>query len=289
MGMWTAIDERPWGTKSLRRVGEHIRSGASLNAGDPTYDQVMLWYNDLATWVQSEIESLDWQPLLQDARPSLVSRPKTIDTLQQKLQRQSTLDIGSVQDIAGVRFEAEMTLDQQDAVAKAIALHFDHDPDDPACVRDMRAAPHSGYRAVHLWLRFEKRGRVEVQIRTHVQGAWANLFERAADVLGRDIRYGGLPEGVAERGFVEDMIGLSERGLVTLEGARNEVAREQLMVDDESRGIMPNRRQRRLMRRSGVSIPQAWSSIRATERLVLEEFEKIKAGLAGYGDETEGN
>ncbi|WP_228516568.1 nucleotidyltransferase family protein [Curtobacterium flaccumfaciens] len=282
--MWTVTDERPWGTKSLRRVGEHIRTGASLSHNDPSYDQVMLWYNDLATWVQSEIEAMDWGPLLPGTRPSLVSRPKTIDTLRQKLDRQPTLDMGSVQDIAGVRFEAEMTLDQQDAIASAIAAHFDHDPDDGGCVRDLRTSSHSGYRAVHVWLRFEKRGRVEVQVRTHMQGAWANLFERAADVLGRNIRYGELPAEDPERLFVRNMISLSENGLVTLERLRNDVARDQLFVDDGRRGLLAPQD----LGRPIMDIPRAWSTIRETERLVLDGLDTIKAGLAGYGDETEG-
>lgn len=269
--------ERPWGTKSLARVGDGIRSGTPAGPNDPSYDDVMIWYNDLATWVQSEIESMDWGPLLGSARPSLVSRPKTIDTLRQKLARQPHMDLGSVQDIAGVRFEAEMTLDQQDAVAAAIAAHFDHDQ---SCIRDLRIQPHSGYRSVHVWLRFEKRGRVEVQVRTHMQGAWANHFERTADVLGRGIRYDEKLADVDEARYVQQLIDLSIGPLTRLEDARNRVARAALDEDDRDRGIVAS------LAPSGITdLDTAWSTVRDVEQLVYETFAQSKTLLDQIAEE----
>src|SRR5699024_10832968 len=46
--------------------------------------------------------------------------------------------------------------------------------------------------AMHLHI-YSKAGRAEMQIRTALQSKWANLYETAADVFGRDIRY--LHEG----------------------------------------------------------------------------------------------
>lgn len=281
----TRIAERPWGTKQLRRVGERIRSRSAGGAEDPSYDDVMLWYNELATWVQSEIEGMDWRPLLGEAKPSLVSRPKTIDTLRQKLERFPHMDIGSVQDIAGVRFEAEMTLDQQDAVALAIAAHFEHDA---SCIRDLRAAPHGGYRAVHVWLRFEKRGRVEVQIRTHVQGSWANLFEVAADVMGRGIRYGEMPADPETADAIRSLIALSEDHLHTLEQGRNDLARLDLINDDVARGLRhPLRSPRRRGQPGFLDLDAAWSSLRETEQLVMAGFEQQRAILLDIRAEKE--
>jgi ppGpp synthetase/RelA/SpoT-type nucleotidyltranferase len=196
----------------------------------------MVYYNDLATWVQAQVKAIDWAPLLGETEPSVVSRPKTIDTLLQKLERTPGMHIGTVQDIAGIRFEAEMTLDQQDAVAEVIASHFGHDKE---ALRDLRNQPHSGYRAVHIWLRFEGAGRAEVQIRTHLQGQWANMFERAADVYGREIRYDQMPEDPREREIVERLIDISTSGVHNIEDTRNWIAQQDLLADDARRGVVP--------------------------------------------------
>lgn len=181
----------------------------------------MVFYNDVAAETQAKIAALDWSPLLGDIIPEVTSRPKTIDTLRQKLQRERTTPLQNIQDIAGVRFEAEMTLDEQDAVSHAIAGVFNHERTD--CERDLRNNAHSGYRAVHLWLRLP--ARVEVQIRTHLQGQWANTYEAAADVLGREIRYGELPGHRAGRRFVESLQEVSTREIRELEEGRSRVRR----------------------------------------------------------------
>lgn len=185
----------PWSKKQLRRLGEAIRDDQPV-VGAPDYTEVLLWYDDLGTAVQEAIRSLDWQSLLVDRpAPEITSRAKTIDTLRDKLRRDRATPLSNIQDIAGVRFECEMSLEEQDIVASAVASAFGHGAD---AVKDLRAAPHDGYRAVHLWLRLRS-GRVEVQIRTHIQGAWANAYEALGDVYGRDIRYGGRPDPDTER------------------------------------------------------------------------------------------
>lgn len=222
----------PWTQNQLRRVGEGIRDGAPTGSGLPTYGEVMLWYNELAAAVQRRIKGLDWTSLLLDREFEVTSRPKTIDTLRQKLQRDHSRPLSRVQDIAGVRFEAEMSLDEQDAVVNAIAGVFNHDLG--ACVRDMREAPHSGYRAVHVWLQLE--GRVEVQIRTHLQGHWANMYESAADLYGRDIRYDRLPEAPKAAETVVALREMSTVRIAQMERDRNEI--EGLSLQLEEAGIV---------------------------------------------------
>ncbi|WP_160132925.1 RelA/SpoT domain-containing protein [Microbacterium sp. SLBN-146] len=192
----------------------------------------MLWYNEVAAQVQKDISALDWTPLLGDRQWEITSRAKTIDTLRDKLQRDKGTPLPSVQDVAGVRFEAEMSLDEQDAVARTILGFYGHDENS---LKDLRATPHSGYRAVHLWLRLPVR--VEVQVRTHMQGAWANAYEAAADLIGRDIRYGVLPDGGMERTIVETLQYVSTNAISEAEEARNRMARGRLIAEDlERRG-----------------------------------------------------
>jgi len=219
----------PWSTNQLKKLGFCIRDETQIPDSLPTYDDVMVFYNDLAADAQARIAALDWGPLLGERVPEVTSRPKTIDTLRQKLQRDRSTPLPSVQDIAGVRFEAEMTLDEQDAVANAIAGYFDHDLD--LCTRDMRSAPHSGYRAVHLWLRLP--GKVEVQIRTHLQGQWANTYEAMADVLGREIRYDGMPEDEIARKLVVGMQEISGDGISFLEKQRVRTRRRRDRLEKE--------------------------------------------------------
>ena len=217
-----SIGQLPWPANKLKRLGQCIRDGTDpIPPSLPAYDDVMVFYNDLAADTQDKIAGLDWGPLLGDRVPEVTSRPKTIDTLRQKLQREHTTQLPSIQDIAGVRFEAEMTLDEQDAVANAVAGLFGHDL--KACTKDLRDDPHSGYRAVHLWLRLP--ARVEVQIRTHLQGQWANTYEALADLMGREIRYGGMPEDPPSAELVSSIQNISKNGISLLEKGRVNIRR----------------------------------------------------------------
>ncbi|GAB2890878.1 hypothetical protein GCM10027027_02280 [Neomicrococcus lactis] len=221
------VSQKSWSNKQLKRLGNAIRNNEEPSADLPDYDEVMMFYNDVALKTQSRLQNLDWEPLL-GARPiEITSRSKTLDTLRQKLQRKATLQLPSVQDIAGVRFEAEMTLDEQDIVTRAIAGMFDHDTKE--CSKDLREKPQSGYRALHLRLDLECR--VEVQVRTHLQGKCANMYEAAADLYGRDIRYDSIPEDRSAGDEVRDLHGISER-IAVIENARNRQTRSEISMND---------------------------------------------------------
>src|SRR5262249_26239032 len=59
-----------------------------------------------------------------------------------------------------------------------------------ACVMDRRDKPSHGYRAVHIIA--EVAGKpVEIQVRTALQHLWAEVSEKASDVLDPAIKYGG--------------------------------------------------------------------------------------------------
>ena len=185
----------PWSNKALGRLGEALREGRTPPTSCPDYAEVMLWHIDLAAEVQGQIATGSWatrdELLATEARRIekdllIGSRAKTEDTLVQKLRRQHDLKLNSIQDIAGVRVDADLLLGEQTNLAREIAEHFGVDE---SAIHDLRDGAHAGYRAVHVWLRLPA-GRVEVQIRTLLQTLWANAFERMADDVGRGIRYG---------------------------------------------------------------------------------------------------
>lgn len=224
-----ALGVPPWSGKQLRRLGEAIRDGLPDPVNGPAYEDVMVWYNDLAACVQQVIRDLDWLSLLEGRNPpNVTSRPKTIDTLREKLQRTPNAPLPGVQDVAGVRFECEMTLEEQDIVAAAIAAAFGHPESE---IHDIRARPHSGYRAVHVTLRLPP-GRVEVQVRTRLQGAWANAYEAVADAFGRSIRYGELPDRAEYRELVTKLQQLSLEDCAELERQKQELFEVETSLKD---------------------------------------------------------
>ncbi|AOY74195.1 hypothetical protein ARZXY2_4696 (plasmid) [Arthrobacter sp. ZXY-2] len=267
--------ELPWGTNKLKKLGACIRDGEPIAPSLPSYDEVMLFYNDLAADTQARIEGLDWGPLLDDRIPEVTSRPKTIDTLRQKLRRDRTTQLPSIQDIAGVRFEAEMTMDEQDAVANAIAGLFGQNLG--KCMKDLRDSPHSGYRAVHLWLRLP--ARVEVQIRTHLQGHWANAYEAVADVFGREIRYDEMPKGQAQRKLVKSLQGLSLEGIRPLEEAR--VASQRLFDHFQRLNVDPHDPEYDILRKQVEDMDVFEANVRKSLAEVKEMFDTMRHSMKG--------
>lgn len=114
-------------------------------------------------------------------------RVKTTATLIDKLVRDKTR-LSSVHDIAGARVVVGETLDEQDEIVAAIVDQFPRSE-----LVDRRADPRFGYRAVHVVVRSGICW-AEIQVRTALQHQWAEAFERLADQVGRQIRYGGDPD-----------------------------------------------------------------------------------------------
>lgn len=212
----------PWSKKKLARLGKAIAAETQIPPGCPSADEVLAWYLDLGLVVHDSIAGMDWESLLGRRAPAITWRVKTIDTLREKLRRDPQFPLVNIFDIVGVRFEAEMTLDEQDAVVDSIEFFF-RDQGVTTVRKDYREdGGHSGYRAVHLLLHLA--GRVEVQIRTEIQGHWANVYEVLADRLGREIRYDQLPAGTEERDLVLVVQELSTGPLREMENALRESA-----------------------------------------------------------------
>jgi ppGpp synthetase/RelA/SpoT-type nucleotidyltranferase len=115
---------------------------------------------------------------------AFTTRLKTDYSVIEKLRR-TTIRLRQIDDIMGCRIVVR-DIEAQNMLAGKIADLA------VAKVRDRRARPSFGYRAVHVIL--GSGPYLEVQIRTVLQDAWAELSERIADRYGIEAKYGGGPE-----------------------------------------------------------------------------------------------
>lgn len=210
------LGTRPWSGNQLRELGKAIVAGGS-STDALSYSELVDWNNTLIfsalglvrTAAESELAS-------EDLAPFIASRAKTLETVRDKLVRDRHRPLGRIQDLAGIRVIADMGLDMQAAVAERIARDLRQGP---GAVESRLDGSHAGYRALHVVCVFEDMGgaMLEVQVRTTLQNAWANLYDALADQYGRHIRYGAMPDdpGAAER--VSRV-----RGLVSLQVAQLE-------------------------------------------------------------------
>lgn len=186
----------------LQRLGRSMRKGEPYD--QELLDEFMIHHTILIDEVQSILldvfdsflfhkagDGEDISPYSMKYRFS--ARPKMTKTLVEKLRRMGTTPIHRVQDIAGLRFDFDSNLTTQLTTANYLADRLIGVGAKAAKVIDLRESPHSGYRAIHIHVNFEA-GRAEVQLRTALQAQWANVYEVAADVFGREIRYLDLEE-----------------------------------------------------------------------------------------------
>jgi ppGpp synthetase/RelA/SpoT-type nucleotidyltranferase len=119
------------------------------------------------------------------------SRIKNTGTILEKLRRNGGSGLKSMQDLAGMRIVGTFDRRGQDEAAGRVRDLFAMEERAPKVI-DRRVAPMHGYAAVHVVV-FPDDAPIEVQIRTERQHEWAELFEKLADLVGRDIRYGQPP------------------------------------------------------------------------------------------------
>lgn len=119
-------------------------------------DEVANW---LSSWTRTNASSAQ-----------VTNRPKREVQIALKLFRKSTMRLSQMSDVAGCRVVAD--LDDLAALQGALAAKFD-----VAYTDDYRSEARStGYRAVHVVI-FHRGCRVEVQLRTVVENAWAAWIE----------------------------------------------------------------------------------------------------------------
>jgi putative GTP pyrophosphokinase len=111
---------------------------------------------------------------------------KSTPSIIEKLRRERTR-LSRMQDIAGCRVIVPDLLTQDEAVENLKNLF------DKFTIVDRRERPSHGYRAVHVII--VRHGKlIEVQVRTSLQHAWAQLSEKLSDEVDNAIKYGGGDE-----------------------------------------------------------------------------------------------
>jgi hypothetical protein len=180
----------PMSREQIRKLGER------LAADNPASDDDLHLLEELVACHMLALElarpRLDGLAEAVGTAPLYIThRAKTTQTILEKLRREHGMSLPRMRDLAGIRVVGAVTFADQDQLAAEVARRFPADPRVPKTI-DRRADPSHGYRAVHVEVALDG-VTIEVQVRTIGQHVWADLMERLADRLGRQIRYGEPP------------------------------------------------------------------------------------------------
>jgi ppGpp synthetase/RelA/SpoT-type nucleotidyltranferase len=108
---------------------------------------------------------------------------KSTTSIIEKLHRE-TIRLSQMQDIAGCRLVVPSLLVQNQVVEQLKSVLA------KAVVIDRRKRPSFGYRAVHIIATAQNKP-IEIQVRTELQHAWAQMSEKLSDVVDPAVKYGG--------------------------------------------------------------------------------------------------
>jgi putative GTP pyrophosphokinase len=167
----------------IDRLGERLRAQAFGEAELRLLDEYRRTFGPAYDRVVANVQRIIGVPV--SGRPA-----KSTSSIIEKLNRES-IRLSQMQDIAGCR-AIVADLAQQDGAVNAILRESDS-----VAILDRREKPSHGYRAVHLIVREDGKP-IEVQVRTSLQHAWAEMSEKLADTIDPSIKYGGGPTPVRE-------------------------------------------------------------------------------------------
>lgn len=166
----------------LDRLGSRLR-----NSEYPADEDIVLLnryrerFIEVTASVSAALRELSAYPV--ESRPH-----KSIPSIVAKLRRRRPARLSAIQDIAGARIVVGDG-EEQERLVERICARFSR-----VSVDDKRTQPSFGYRAVHVIVSAPLP--FEVQVRTEIQHAWAQLSERLADRYGFELKYGGGPQTV---------------------------------------------------------------------------------------------
>jgi len=140
-------------------------------------------------------------------RVEVSQRLKRLPTIIDKLMREPTMQLGTMQDIAGCRAVLG-SIDEVRRVQKRFAKNRP-----PLRVTDYITNPRaSGYRGVHLIVDYDDH-LIEVQLRTRVMHEWAITVERLSGRLSVDLKSGvGPPQLLSLMSSISTAMALEEGG-----------------------------------------------------------------------------
>jgi putative GTP pyrophosphokinase len=165
----------------LDRIGSRLRG-----SDDPTDEDLTLLNRYRERFVDVTRSVVD--VLREISSYPIETRHKSIPSIVAKLRRRQPARLSAIQDMAGARIVVP-NVDAQNELIELICSRF---PD--ASLDDKRLRPTFGYRAVHVVVNVPLP--FEIQLRTDLEHAWAQLSERLADRYGFELKYGGGPESV---------------------------------------------------------------------------------------------
>ena len=180
----------PASREQINKLGSRLASGAPASEDDlHLLEELVVCHAFALELGRPRVNGLASE--LGTAPLHITHRAKTTQTIIEKLRRERGMALARVQDLAGIRIVGAIEFDEQDQLAAEIVRRFPADPREARIV-DRRTNPSHGYRAVHVIVTLDGIT-IEVQVRTLMQHIWADLMERLADRLGRQIRYGEPP------------------------------------------------------------------------------------------------
>jgi len=174
----------PCSKNEANRLGKRLAAEAPLAAEDEDLlEEILSAYFEAQKIAQDRLARLGLQA---------TGRVKETPTLKEKLRKQSTMQLLSLDDVAGVRMVLHGGRKAQDRAVAAILMEFNSEL--AKDLIDRRATPSHGYRAVHVIVRLGEL-KVEIQVRTQLQDLWAQVIETLGTKWGRELRYGEPLEG----------------------------------------------------------------------------------------------
>lgn len=210
----------PWSKRRIEKIGDAIRNEEEYD--NKLFNDFMRQQTKLVIEIEPIIQSVLSTSVLIEAedgeevipnsgRYRYSSRVKIYRTLVEKVKRMNKTPMHRIQDISGLRVDFDGTHEIQDAIASELEEAMKREGATRVKSVDLRSGEHAGYRALHLHVDFPA-GKAEIQLRTAFQAQWANLYEVAADIFGRQIRYEqcGLDLNEDQRRFVTGLQELSE-------------------------------------------------------------------------------
>ncbi|MGD1095583.1 MAG: RelA/SpoT domain-containing protein [Bryobacteraceae bacterium] len=203
---------RPYSNSRVDKAGEFITMRVPWPDNqdewgpliDDAFDVVWAW-RDLHAYPLDQVSrTLERRTLSVDQSAIFAQRLKRLRSIDLKLRNEPAMHLTTMQDMAGCRAVVD-TIQQAYAIKEKYESYSDRYPEKgPELIgkwtKDYISTPKmDGYRSIHLVLRYRTKKpsishynglRVEVQIRSRLQHAWAMAVETASSVTNQALKSG---------------------------------------------------------------------------------------------------